>query len=936
MSLRISSGALARIRRRMQSAREEAYRASESQEGAQLGRRSMRWMDDAVVALVHHAAEVLGVDTHAFLQHLQPVALGSYGRGDFCPHSDVDLMLLKPDGPSAIEGGADLLLYALWDLGLQVGHAVRTVSEAVEVAMDDHTVLSALIELRPVMGDAIHGQLRARIDQLFREADRAQRFIEAKLEEAEVRRARFGGTVYMLEPNVKESPGGIRELHLARWVAYARWRVAAPSELLKRGVLSDSEGRRLLRAQDFMLWLRWHMHRLAKRRQDHLRFDMQEKLARIGGWRGQSQEPGRGGSNVERLMRAYYFHASALEALAKDLVDRATQSPSTRTAPFMTMRKAPGGFKEWNGHLTVAHRKQFSEDPAALVRLFKVAQDEAIPIYSYTRNLIRDATQKVDRSFRRRNDVISELFWLIEDPKSDGSILDDFHQLGVLRTLIPEFRRVTAKWQHSLYHVYTVDVHSLQVLKNLKRLRSGALVDQVPNLTRWMSELYRPHVVYFAGLLHDVGKGWPRDDHSARGERVARAVGARFEEANVIEWSSRETEDLAWLVREHLLMSDVSQRRDISDPVLLADFARRCKTAERLTMLHILTFADMLGTSPKVWTTWKGALLDLLHENALILLNGDKEQSLRLSRRRERLLRELEVEAQRRPDLELSPEAVKSFSDVMPPRYIFGFSPRRMARHVEMWRDVSAWGGVAIHTSHLRREKSTRLTVVCPDRPGLLAVLAGTLAANRMQILSAQIFSIERGLEPPKATRSLEPTASATYDLVGISPERRTEQLALDVLHVTDEQGNIQDDPAVWRRFRSDLEEVLFARMDVHELFERRRPLSGLAPRAMPAIKIDVAFNNRDSAKETIIDVWGPDHLGVLYHLADALTRAGLSISLAKVSSQGGRIADGFYVTDAETGEKIQDHGRQARIRAALEAAFERSQDRPRSLSEIV
>jgi [protein-PII] uridylyltransferase len=920
---------LEQIRGRLQAGRTAAIEGAPTTSGLELGRRMLEVMDRTVLEVMAAAARAVDVEPEAMLQRVQPVALGSYGRGDFCPYSDVDLMLLS-SGP--VEW-ADPVLYGLWDVGLQVGHAVRTLDEAVDLAMGDHTILSSLIEARAIVGPNDCQGLRPRIDALLREEHRAHEFIRHKLEEASSRRAKFGQTIYMLEPNVKESPGGLRELHHARWIAYARWRVASPARLLQRGVLSETEGRAMQRAEDFMVWTRWNLHAEAGRKQDHLRFDLQEKLARTY-TEGTSHSGKRALARTELFMRAFYFHASTVERVTRDLIDRATAVPASRSQSGMTFRTAPGGFKVWNGELTVAHRRQFEDEPASLVRLFRVAQEEALPIYSYTKNLIREGSRLIDREFRRRSDVVSELFWLVEDPKADGSMLDLFHQLGVLRGLIPEFRRVTARWQHSLYHVYTVDVHSLVVLKNLKRLRRGDLVEKVPELTRWMGELYRPHVLYFAGLLHDVGKGWPREDHSVRGERVAYQVGRRFEEADVIEWGPRETEDLAWLVRDHLLMSDLSQRRDVSDPVMLAEFAERCQTTERLRMLHILTFADMLGTSPKVWNEWKGALLSGLYQNTVGLLEGREDVELRLARRRARLVRELASEARERPELGLSPEAVHAFAQVMPSRYVFGFTPRRMARHVEMWRDVSALGGVAVHVTHLRREGNTRLTVVCPDQPGLLATLAGLLAANRMQISSAQIFSFDRGLETPEHFEEMDPDLS--YDLLATAPAHRAEGLALDVLHVTDEQGEIQDDPWVWRRFKSDLEAALFRRIDVRTLFEERRPPTSLGPRALPPIKIEVQFHNHDDRPETIIDVWGPDHLGVLFHLAEALTADGLTISLAKVSSQGGRIADGFYVTDTFTGRKITDPVRQQQIRERLIAAFEVSEGRPRALAEIV
>ncbi|NJK88363.1 MAG: hypothetical protein HC923_02515 [Myxococcales bacterium] len=332
-------------------------------------------------------------------------------------------------------------------------------------------------------------------------------FIQAKLEEATKRRARYGDTVYLLEPHVKEGSGGLRDLHTAWWVARARWQVP-PEDLLLLGVLSPAEDRALERASSFLSRVRFEMHLVDGRPNDSLRFDLQEKLAdRLGFGRQSARESDRLKAAVERFMRAYYFHARQVTLHTQHLVERAT-SHLRRTSG--ASRPAPGGFKTWSEKLTVAHRDQFLQDPSALVRIFRVAQDEAMEIYSYTKDLIRGSRRGMNASFRRNPKVVEELFSIVEDPKADGSALSDMHDLGVLRGLIPEFSRVTSRWQHSLYHVYTVDIHSIRVLRNLKKLRKGDFAESQPELTRWMAELSHPHVLYFAGLLHDVGKGWHR------------------------------------------------------------------------------------------------------------------------------------------------------------------------------------------------------------------------------------------------------------------------------------------------------------------------------------------------------------------------------------------------------------------------------------------
>jgi len=921
-------------------------------DGAVLAERATALVEGLVRDAIVAAAEREGLDSRSVWNSLCPVALGSFGRRDMTPYSDVDLMFLVEEPPEhdSVRRLIDSSLYALWDLGLSVGHAVRTRDEALDLAKSDATILSSLLEARAISLDpnaesealSRADELTDAVDHLFASSEFATRFIEAKLSEARTRRGRFGETVFLLEPNVKEGQGGLRDLHTAWWIARARWRVR-PRDLLLLGILSSAEERMVDRAYDFLLRVRMEMHLAEGRRNDSLRFDLQEALGERLGYTRSSGEEQRTRA-TERFMRAYYFNARQNTRMAQLLIERAT---SHERRPAARSRPAPGGFKTWNETLTVAHREQFARDPAALVRIFRVAQDEALEIYSYTKELIREARRIMNARFRRRRDVVEEFLSVIEDPKGTGRVLSEMHDTGVLRGVIPEFARVTARWQHSLYHVYTVDVHSIRVFRNLKALRRAEMADRQPDLTRWISELSRPTVLYMAGLLHDIGKGWASGDHSIRGERVALDVGQRFEAAGLLEWTEEETRDLAWLVREHLTMSDISQRRDLDDPDLVADFASSCGSLERLRMLYILTFADMLGTSPRVWTSWKGSLLQQLYRNAAASLTSEHVPAARdrVRLRRLRLADEIEAEARERVDLLVSRRDVELFTRLASPRYLLGFTPRRMVRHVEMWRDVSRFGGLAVHTSHLHREKITRLTVVCPDRPGLLALLSGTLAANGLQIMSAQGFSVpaapsspEQSREGPAATRrGIPPNAqTGTHDLVGSAPHRTEDRLVVDVLYVTDEQGALCEDPERWKRFRSDLESVIFGGEDVGALFEKRRPAPSIAPRFRPDVGVEVHFSNDESPSETVIDVFGPDGLGALYRIATALAESGLEINLAKISTQGDRVADGFYVVDVTTTDKITDRDRQRAIRDAIRGAFALIGDRPRAITQIV
>ena len=922
----IASEVTTRLRRRLEQARADLKGFAgrlQPMEGGQLVDAVTDRIDDIVREVAKAAKAVLPGEDGS--NDVRLVALGSYGRRELCPYSDVDLLFLLSEGqrPRELqERYVKVVLYGLWDLGLEIGHAVRTVPECIEIASADQSTLSSLLDARLVDGDETVPTFRVleeAVDKLLFRGASAPALILAKLRESNERNDRFADSIYLLEPNVKESRGGLRELHTARWIARARWRARSLDELRHIGVISARESRNLKRAYGFILRVRSELHFAAQRRQDNLQFRFQEMLAESLGYRRPDADPN-DYHGTERFMRAYYYHAHAMRHGTELIIERATHH---RTRRLPTARPAPGDFRLWNGTLTVTHRDQFRKDPSALIRMFRVAAEESVDVYSNTKEQAAEAKVVLDRVARRSPAVVGEFLSVLDSPRVDGRVLFDLHHLGLLQRLIPEWGRVCARWQQSLYHVYTVDVHCLEVVRNLKRLRSGDLADQYPDLNRLMEEVPRQAVLHMAALLHDIGKGWPRGDHSERGAKVAQVVGERFEEAGLRRWSNRETKDLVWLVRQHLAMSDIAQRRDVSDADLVESFALDVSSIERLKMLYLLTVADMMGTSPKVWTAWKGALLRELYEHTWRFLAADNdERGPGLEERRRRTAHEL-LDAAVKTDRYVAPSLVEAFTASMPLRYLLGFSSRQMVRHVQMWRDVSARGGLAMHVRQLRREATTRLTIVCPDRPGLLAEVSGVLAAHGIDILAASIFSLDAR---PGQTMPARPGEDVPYDHVGdeAPPDGggRQDRIALDVLHVKDESGRIADDGQKWDRIRDSLEQVVVRRNEVGAILQARRE-SRLGTRHRPSVRTRVEISNRDSQTETVIDVFGPDHMGALHTIAGALTELGLTISLAKISTLGDRLADGFYVTDASTGEQLKSPERIKEVKRTLSEALQ-------------
>ncbi len=903
---------------------------------------------DALVAFLARSVQSALAETDAAPQHLDAVArigivaLGSYGRFEFCPCSDVDLLFLLPRTPPKSVGRSPYeahfvrtVLYGLWDLGLEVGHAVRTEAECFDVAAQDHSALTALLDARlvrwldqdrhdaalvcdPRAGLRRPGASRipSGFDRLLEVLDQkllvgaaARRLIEAKVTEAQERRARYGDSVYLLEPNVKESLGGLRELHTARWVARARWHVRDLEGLLQHGLLWPQDKRAIERAYGFLLRVRCELHLLSGRRQDILGFEYQEPIARNLGYLS-SDETQRSACEhgVERLMRAYYFHARQLRVRGEAVVERAMAGPDREKK-----EKHSGleGFSLCGGALRARGKTQFQQDPSAMIRIFRVAQEEGVRIEADTKKWIAESLALVDRQVRRSKPAVSDFLALLQDPQADGTVVEAMHELGAFRRMIPEFLRITARWQYSLYHVYTVDVHSLVVFKNLKRLQLGDFQKEQPELTQTMRGLPRPLVLYMAGLLHDVGKGWPRDDHSVRGGLVARAVGERFEVAGLPVWGPVETQDLVWLVENHLLLSDTAQRRDISDEDLLLGLWAELGSEQRLSMLHVLTFADMRGTSPKVWTDWKGALLRELSERLKVVLSRRDEAPLKSAESHLRLLTKQAFESVEQiksgTSSNVSTATVAAFTAAMPARYLCRFSPQTMLAHVKMWHTMVEHGGIAIEMQPMEPKGTIQVTILCEDRPGLLSVFAGVMAAYQLDVLSAQAYTAK-----PDASLVLSQGDGAS--------------LALDVLHVQDVSGTGTTAESRWGEIGTRLKRAVLGEMDLEALLDARvRPKKGHVSIKRLEVRTELAFFNEDSRDETVIDVFCQNHLGVLYTIAKALTDQALSIRLAKISTQGDRVADGFYVSDAVSRQKILDPKRLELIRTAVEQAIARA-----------
>ena len=791
------------------------------------------------------------------------VALGGYGRRELSPGSDWDLLLVHEKRRSAGVGErARALTTLLWDARVTVGWSVRTPEETLTAAAEDLTVRTALLDARVL---ASHGKLGERFlrDVHLRPGTReAEAFIAAKVSELQQRREKFGDSVFLLEPQLKSGEGGLRDLETALWVAQARFGVRGLGGLLEAAILPASEVARLRAARDFLLRTRHEVHFLRGRKEDRLTFDLQESVARFFKY-GQGD-----GLPVEQFMCGLLPVGGHPPAGGRCPHRPRRGAARPRRGPFRAERRV-GPFKVFRGRLTVdGDAELFQREPAAVVRLFHAADELGVPVYSWALDQAAQAAPALAEA-RGSGAVVEALRALLTRPGTRGEALEAMHALGLLGVLVPEFGRVTARHQFDLYHAYTVDVHTLRALQRLYALRAGDFVEMEPERTRAIRDLGDVLPLVLGVLLHDAGKGMG-GDHSERGRDLMRALGAR------LGLSGRQQEVAEFLVLHHLTLSHIAQRRDLSDPQLLEEFARLCGDSEKLTCLDLLTWADISSVAPGMWTDWRARLVHELVSKTAAVLAGQGWHGEREARETFRRL------WTRRFGAEEAERLLAASAD----RYLGSTPPSAAVLHGLLLRRARR-SGFAAALRRLKEPDHAELHLAARDRPGLLSLWSGVLAAHGIDILSARIASTADGA-------------------------------AIDVFEVRSAARRPLE-RARWRRARSDLRAALEGQLDVQALLERRRRSSAL-PRRLPGVATRVSVDNTASRAFTVVDVRAEDRLGLLHEVAACFTDAGLEIALAKVATEANRAIDSFYVS--QQGHKLEAPAALEALREKLEVVL--------------
>ena len=853
--------------------RELCRRLEAGASGAEIVAAQTSLIDQLLRVLLEWASNVVYPEPNpTTASRLSLVAVGGYGRGDLAPHSDVDILFLHPyklTGRS--EQIIEHLLYMMWDLGLAVGHATRSVSDCLRRAQEDMTIRTSVLESRHVWGDqALYDAFRRRFLSELVPGTEAE-FVAAKLHERDARHLRAGDSRYLLEPNVKDGKGGLRDLHVLFWIAKYLFRIERFGELVERGVLSRHEYGRFARAEDFLWRVRAHLHVVCARAEDRLTFDRQPEIAARMGY-----GPRRGNLAVERFMKHYFLVAKSVGELTR-VFCAVLEAERLHTAPVHRLGTEIGPARDGlfvsGGRIAAVSESTFSERPVRLVTIFRRAQTEGRDIHPATLRLIHQGHGLLTAEVRDDPEANRAFRAILTDRRNPEKILRMMNEAGVMGRFLPDFGRVVAQTQLDLYHVYTVDEHSIRAIGVLAAIERGALADELPLASTLIHQLRMRDVLYLALLLHDVAKG-RGGDHSEIGAEIAREVATR------LEFAPDEVETAAWLVRWHLLFSMTAFKRDPNDPRTVDDFVGRVRSLERLRLLLVLTAADITAVGPGRMTAWKGSLLRMLYHRAEAVLAGGREaedRDARVAKARQALRAHL---------ADWTEADIAHFETRLPATYWLSTDSAMQERHARFVRGGDR--GPLVETRIDRTRDTTEMTLYTPDYIGLFAAIAGAVATTGANIVDARVYTTSDGMAID--TIWIQAAGGGAF-----RDEGRLERLKQSVVRALSE-----DDAGAGRA-----DETAFVAAPRPE---RSAPI---------ALEPHVLVDNGASRGYTVIEVSARDRPGLLYDITRTLSACGVSIGSAHISTVGSRAVDVFYVRD-RFGLKLSRDAQVAQVQGRL------------------
>ena len=872
---------LDRLKQLVKSARDAARAGLDLTGNGRRCAAGLSLFQDELIRLLHDytTTHIYRATNPSDAERMAVIATGGYGRGLLAPGSDIDLLFLLPYKQTPWgESVAEYILYVLWDLGFKVGHATRTVEQSIKLAQADNTIRTSLIDMRHIYGDA---QLTEELAQRLRSEvvqGTARAFIDAKMAEREDRHRRAGESRYRVEPNIKDGKGGLRDLHTLHWIFKYLYGSDLAETTGDHHVLTASELAMFRRCEDFLWSVRCHLHFLTSRPEERLSFDVQPQMAERLGYRNAG-----GLLAVERFMKHYFLVAKDVGDLTNVLCS-ALEMQQLKAAPRFnrllnpltwTQRRQVRRMTEFrvdNERLNVADAQVFTRDPVNLIRFFAQAEELGTFFHPNALRLVRGSLRLIDDKLRADREANRIFVDLLTSRAGPEKTLRHMNEAGVLGRFIPEFGRVVSMMQFNMYHHYTVDEHLLKTVGELKAIEDGALAKVLPLSTEIVASIENRRALYVAAFLHDVGKGRP-EDHSIVGAKAARELCPR------LGLTPAETETVAWLIEEHLTMSNIAQSRDLGDPKTIRDFAAIVQSPERLKLLLLLTVADIRAVGPGTWNGWKGQLLRQLYWETEPLVAGGHT----VSSRKQRIA--AAQDALRTELAEWSREEIDAFIARLYDDYWLKTETRKAADHARLLRAAERQS-LKLATDYTTNAFNaiTELTVMAPNHPRLLALFAGCCAAAGANINGAHISTTRDGL-------------------------------ALDTFLLQREFSEDDDERRRVGRIAATIETVLKGESRLSALMARRKP----AERRIHAFTVEpqVIINNALSDSFTVIEATGLDRPGLLYDVTSTLSDLSLDITSAHITTWGEKAVDVFYITDL-TGKQITSEARQRAIRERM------------------
>ena len=837
---------------------------------------------DQLVRLIHdHVVNnVYRASNRSSGERIAIMAVGGYGRGEMAPHSDVDIAFLTPSKQTAwCEQVIEAMLYFLWDLGLKVGQSSRSVDEMVRMAKGDLTIRTALLEGRYVWGDqALYEEAQRRfLAEVVKGTE--DRFVTEKLAERNERHKRLGDSRYMVEPNVKEGKGGLRDLHTLYWIGKYIHKVRDSSELVEAGLLTQSEYRAFRKAENFFWAVRCHLHDITRRAEDRLTFDVQREVAARMNYK---DRPGKSG--VERFMQYFFLQAKVVGTLTGVFLAQLDDQLGKRQrsgffAGFRAKRRTVRGYPVSGGRVGVPSDDWFREDPVRLLEVFVVADSEGLELHPDAMRIAARDARLIDPAIRKDARANALFLELLTSRNDSETVLRWLNEVGIFGRFVPDFGRVNAQMQFDMYHHYTVDEHTIRAIGLLARIEKGEMKDEHPLAVRIIHEVQSRRALYVAVLMHDICKG-RGGDHSVLGAELAMKLCPR------LGLDADETELVSWLVRHHLQLSDTAMKRDLADWKTIGDFVAVVESLERLRQLTLLTIVDIRAVGPGVWNSWKRQLIHELYDAA--------EERIRLGHvrhgRTERVAAKKEAVSAR---LGTEAELVTKFGKQLGDAYWIAEPDDIIAMNLAQFSGLSG-APLSITCEYYAARGATLVTVIAADHPGLFYRIAGGIHLAGGNIIDARIHTARNGM-------------------------------AVDNFLVQDPLGRPLMEASQLARLRTAIEDALANRVQLVPQLAAR-PLA--RPRANAfEVRPRVEFDNQASNRFTVIEVSARDRPALLNRLARALFEAQTIVHSAHIATYGERAVDTFYVTDL-LGDKITSTARleaveQGLLSAASEAAPE-------------